>query len=578
MKRKCVEGTGSREVRWNHWGTCFLILFIVLMQPALGENQWSKMKLGEVDNLEVVLEYRSSASVADDEWIRFVFINKGDAPIEIKDIYYDINRETYSRDGKSLLRSGGLASGNEYDMFPPMHFRGSRSSVVVNSNSSISAARFPSWYSSALLGLPPREGVLVKARLRALRIEMGNGDHFEIPPEGVGFELMWNHPTEEGMAQLVKRLDSLLQMPAEKMRSIDAYMMGMLLKIEDASAHLTATDVLNAIDMRNGGFDGRRKLVRFLKKRPSDLDEIINFYRERIQQQDSRVCDDLRIEPSFWRNEFIEPLVVMHEHEENSPPYRSLQLLAEHDTEWKEDAEITQRLSAVIKKQYGWVLDKSLPEIIDDKMLESWTIAVRELAKTRDAALVSYLTPFLDCKEQVGNPEMYIDSRNGRSLPYRCCDFALEAILTVLDGNVRDAYKRNGLPLQLTVKIAENDQLRLGDTTLKVVCALACPSWEQETIFRDVLILKTKERLGVGDKNANIDLRKRFGIPIIKKIAAYRSVHGEYPRQLSEIGFKVDGVKGLIMYHREADGSYFFGYSLDSGESTLYISSTDEWL
>jgi len=420
-----------------------VVVFTILSTAPLVQcametrGRWKSVEVLALDGLGVRLLYRSRAALSDEEWMRLEFSNRGDQPIPIGNVNYRIESKRFTPDGNTPIASGGLASGNTHDLFPLAWETTPVWDIVLSPGTVYTVAEHPSRSSSALLGLSPEDGLLVKATLY-LSLQSEGGGRRSSPTEGIPFSFQWQYPDANGFLHMQQRLNSLLQEPESEAYHCHAYILGVLLGIPEVSCHLSHNDVFAAIDRRSGGFDGREELVKYLQRNDFDRQQIVDFYLSRLRNMDTRVCRDLRRSHAVWDVAFIEPLVIMHETDRRSPPFRALSVLAGHDDDWKNDRAITHRLSAVLLERYGKFLTQTPGELIQAKGLERWASRARDLSSTRDIDVLPLLVPLLDCKEHVLDPRWADANRLGDlPKPYRACDVALEAILRILDGDTR---------------------------------------------------------------------------------------------------------------------------------------------
>ncbi len=467
-----------------------LISFLVIScvgQAAETNKNWEDIPVGTIDNLEIRLLYRSMASLADEEWMQLEFKNKGNESIQITNANYRIDSIRFSPDGKTQLSSGGLASGNTYDLFPYAWETTPVSDIVILPGSTYTVTEHLSRYSSALLGLPLKEGLVVKA-LFFIDIELAKKKRLSLSSKGIPFTFMWQYPDANDFIYLKQRLMSLLQQPESKAHHCHSYVLGTLLKIPEISNDLSIEEISAAIDLRHGGFDGREDLIEYLETRNFERKKIIDSYHLRLNRMDTRVCDDLLHSQKIWDATFIEPLIIMHEQDTKSPPFKALAVLARHSEDWNDNSTITHRLSAVLLERRGMFLKLTPDELIAIKRLEHWAMDVRDLSLTRDRDILTLLTPFLDWNTQIYDHRWSVPNIPG-SLPasYRMCDIALDAILTILDGEVKKGYQIMGIPLSVAVeRKMPNGKIFQIETS---------PTIEQMTIWRDSIIPKVKERL-----------------------------------------------------------------------------------
>ncbi len=458
----------------------WMSMALCLVSVGHGKEVWAACDVLHGEHVTVQLLYRPEASLSDEEWIKLQFTRSGDADTELKNIHYRMESERFSPDGKTLISSGGLASGSSYDLFGKSRAWGNRGRIT--------SAAHPSRYSSTLLGLAPKGGLLVRARLH-LHFDRADGRRIKTPPEGVPFTFIWNRPDESGFAEMRERLKSLLNEAEPQSNSCHSYILGTLLEIPEVSGDISLSRILTAIDKRKGGFDGREPLVEHLEKWSSDPAEVRNHYLSLLERGDRRVCMDLHRAEWLWDRRFIEPLVAVHEMPKISP-YWELNVLFAHSSEWVGDPEIPGRLSAPLLERYGKFLKRTPEELIENRQmqLQTWTHFAEDLGKTRDRKVIPLLVPFLSCTEAFADPRMAFSSTDGEALPYRACDVALESILTILDGETEKAY-RAAQGLDSTGETTRFPYRRIRSNQV------------QTTALRDRMIFSLKERLeAVGEE------------------------------------------------------------------------------
>ncbi len=465
--------------------TLLILLAFAIEGMASEKKEWQTVRAGKVGNIEVQLKCLPKACLSDESWISLHFVNSGKKSVRVTNASYRIERVTHTLDRKSPISSGGLASGNTYDLFHEAWETTPVSGILISPGVH-NVVEHPSRYSSTLLGLPPKEGWFVKARLH-LSLQMEDHEDLETPEEGVPFEFEWRYPNDKGFERMQARLMELLRNPQEKSHHCHAYILGTLLEIPEISDSISLKTLQSALNKRSGGFDGRREVAKRILRKGCDREELVRFYRSRLQGMDYRVCDDLRVNSiGFWDTSFIEPLVVMHEKNRKSPPFVSLRVLFQHSDDWKDDEEVTRRLSAVLLRRFGTILKRTPEDLKKKSAGEYWAMYVPDLAMTRDKDVLPLLTPFLDHKTQVRDPSLARSGWPGE-IPrsHRACDVALDAILTILDGNVERAYKEMGIPP------ASDDK---PNTLLRKITV------EEATAWRDKMIVMVKKRLAAMDK------------------------------------------------------------------------------
>jgi hypothetical protein len=469
-----------------------IFMCAVSLLAAEGHPKWQTIEVGNVGNVTVRLKVLSPATLADAEWMMLEFFNSG-RPVRVKSAHYRIESERYGLADSKPVRSGSLASGNDYDLFPDA-WKTTPVGEVLIPRYCYRVVEQLSRYSSALLALAPPDGLLVKASI-FLDLELENGSRLQLPDAGVPFQFEWRYPDEEGFARMRKRLVELLKKPESEAHKCHGYILETLLGISAVSKDIPFEELLTAIDRRSGGFDGRECLVKHLDTVGSRRREVVDYYLVRLQKLDIRVCDDLARVPAFWDESFIEPLVTMHEQEKKAPPFRALHVLSMHSDDWKDRQDIPKRLSAVLLNRFGHIL-KLKPEDFaaarkDELSLAAWAGFADDLGRTRDTGVLPLLRPFLDCRTQVLDPKTCFSALPGEMPPaFRACDCALDAILLLLDGNVNKAYSAAGFREKIAAARVKN-RASTGGRDFGTWFGV---SVEQIAEWRDEMILTLKKR------------------------------------------------------------------------------------
>jgi hypothetical protein len=142
--------------------------------------------------------------------------------------------------------------------------------------------------------------------------------------------------------------------------------------------------------------------------------------------------------PKLWEKSFVELVAQLFEKDHSKYRY-ALEVLHTHRADWVEDQKLAHRLSAVVFKELPFL---KKPIKAETAVGSGWASGVAELAKTGDRAVIELLRPRLDDKREL--PGKRFRDALGRVLPHRACDVALEAILTLLDGDSQATYRRAG--------------------------------------------------------------------------------------------------------------------------------------
>lgn len=411
-------------------------------------------------DLTVRVWVRRRASLTTPNWLAVEFVNTGREPVEVDWGNYRFEGECDDLPTGRLLQSGGLASGSVSNLFGKHSF-----AVPPGTHRCV---RPPSDYSAALLGLPPQTGWRVRATFH-LSLFLRDKRAVKTPEGGVPFTFEWHHPGEVEFAVVRDRLRRLLREPEYGFHH--GYLLGTLLKVPEVGGPLTRDELLAALSGRTGPFDGRQDLARLLRERHGKDPVVIEFYRKLLRTDPTQAVFDLDHggpwDPSFaapvmnlyqedpshyhwavsvldwrWDKSHVAPLIDIVA----SDPGRywfALEKLAAHRKDWVGDQKKVGRLSAAVRKAAP-KLGKDVGRI-EQKDLEEWTERVRLWALTGDPAIAQALRPALADRRQAVPPYPLAGNR-GMLLPYRVCDFALDAILIALDGpqKVRDEQLRTG--------------------------------------------------------------------------------------------------------------------------------------
>lgn len=413
-----------------------LILALASASASAAEDGvWRTTELGRVGDITVQLQVRASASLVDEEWLRLEFKHPGEDPVPVRRAQYRMNRVCHGLRTGRRTASGSLASGNIHDLFPLRRLEPGTNRAVAQ----------PSDYSAAILGLPPKDGWLVKASIH-LDIELGDGSRLSLPDEGVPFEFEWLYPDQAGFRAMRARLLALLKNP--KSRPEHAHILGTLLGIAGVGDACRVEDLLAALDRREGSFDGRWALAEHLGAHHPDDEKVLAYYRTHLGNGDTEAVHDLLVAPGIWRNEFIEALLAIYEDGGLRDMGRVLRLLHQHRAQWPADSTIPQRLSAALLRKYE-ILEKK-PDEIDADRFVYWASLARLLSLTGDPAVILVLRPFLDRQEPVLESDLVSLAVGVRFPPARVCDVALDAILTVLDGEPHTAYAQAGYKQEMS--------------------------------------------------------------------------------------------------------------------------------
>ena len=430
-----------------------MFLLGTLTPVGADDLDWEKVNVAKDGQLEINVRFKKKASFADTQWLAIEFDNRSDEDINIKNARYRIESERFDIATEKPKSSGSLASGNEYDLFPHAW----KSAPVADRIVKPGIYRMidhPSLYSSALLGQPSKDGILVKATIH-VSIEV-NGKQTSSDAQ---FEFQWLHLGEKGTAQMQTRLKSMLKNPRDVVQH--AYILNAHLRIPGVSQAVTSEELIKALPQRTQAFSGRGYILEHINQNHAKDPSVIAYFHKRLKAADKLIADDLRQLPDIWHDDFLEPLVVLIEGDDKEL-HNAFAVLGLHESPQKNDPQLARRLSAALT-QKGF-LDGLKFETDGQAALAS--INLRLYGKTHDRDIIPKLAPLLDNKTQICDPKRLsfasaFDNPDLPALPpLRVCDHALEAILTILDGEPNEAYKAAGVISLKEFRIgAEIDEL-----------------------------------------------------------------------------------------------------------------------
>ena len=401
--------------------------------PPQDIGPWTVVDLGRVDNVVARLRVRERASMDQENWIAIEFENYGKEPVELTNVHYNIDRTAGGG-------SGGMASGNEHSLFPEAWDARPVKTLLQSGVHSIAGQ--PSDYSSALLGLPTRDGWMVKA---VVDLSFGVKEHGRTSPMNRhAFEFEWRYPDEAGFERMRTRLKNLLAQPFKYVEQ--AYLVNAMLQIPEVAKAANVRALLAALDIHEGPFSGHDAILKYLNMNCADNADVIAYFEKRLGIGQLQAVSDLLVCPRIWTSAFVEPLLRICE----TNPSRTdvvaryavakvegIEILAQRNPDQPADPAIAQRLSAAWLKAAGRLGQK--PSELSLSERGEWSREMLLLGKTRDSRMIARIQPLLDDKTMVWD-EANIDKlafvSTSSSLPLtRACDVAMQAILTILDGS-----------------------------------------------------------------------------------------------------------------------------------------------
>lgn len=448
-----------------------------------GENQpdWRTFELGNSGDLFVKILVKRRATMADRDWLMFEFENRASEPVVLRNPHYHTRRTCYHLANGKAANFSSLASGNPYDMFPEA-WRTTPVSPITVKPGKHRISEQPSDYSTALLGLPPRGGYLVKASVH-FRTDVVGQDAIDTGYPGTAIEFEWLYPTEEQLAEMRQRLKQLLQEP--KNRAYHAYILNALLKVPEVAEAAPTTAMLDALQRRKEPFEGREYLADSISERFATDPDVIKHFRQRLLDGDQRAIEDLVRAKKVWSNELLEPLLTLFEGQSRGRR-TVITMIAERHMGERPDPAVAKRLSRAWLRDARY-LDKQ-PQEVDRDYRPLWAWELTALGQTRDMEMLPRIVPLLDDKTRV-YPEGPTSRATSVIPPTRACDAALVAISYLLDGKAAG---------QVSSFDVQNRVPRTPDMTFRTRWKL---EEEGAAAIRDKMIAAMKKRLTERDSN-----------------------------------------------------------------------------
>jgi hypothetical protein len=451
-------------------------LFAGLLLAASPDEAWVKIQAFQDKDVEVRLLHRPKASLATPDWLAIEIENRTGKTLSFSNGGYQIEMNVGDlRTGKGLL-SGRLSSGSSRELLGeaekvlPLKFHRN--------------LRHAGDSGAASLGLPPPTGWRVRANF-SISLRLADGREVSTPKGGIPFTFEWHHPGDDGFAAMRTRLRQLLREPGNDpayLSILEAH-----LAIPEVAGMLTPDDVLGALRGRDGCWDGRWALLRYLGAHHGSEPGLIAYYLRKLKDRDEEVIGDL-LESCIWDSSFTEVILDLYK---KDPPLRLLDMhwersfvpmlvdlfeanydehkdvlesLHDHRSDWVDDNEIVARLSRVVRLKCPLVGEDVWR--LRGKDREEWGEQVKVWSLTGDRSVIETLRPVLHDRRRV---RAWSDEPVGFNAPWvevRVCDYALEGILTVLDGKekanqalFRDLERKNFRPRHEAPVMAARDRM-----------------------------------------------------------------------------------------------------------------------
>jgi hypothetical protein len=259
---------------------------------------------------------------------------------------------------------------------------------------------------------------------------------FATPAKGANFHMDWHYPIPSEIANGQKKLRELLEVTAFKSGSdADGYIdeLNWVVTIPQVADALTVDELLRALSYRKGSMDGRHIVSALISLHfPSDP-KVIAYYSEHLSEGDNLALSDIEGNLQLWNPSWIPPLVANFDKTGSGD---ALRVLGYHRADWITNAQDVSTLSATLLRHCP-ILSQATVSLTGDKLTQ-WKEAADQAGIVGDKTLIKFLAPDLDDKRIIPNPL----TQAVTPPESRVCDWALVAILTILDGPQDVSFKR----------------------------------------------------------------------------------------------------------------------------------------
>jgi len=396
-------------------------------------------------DLSISLEYLPKASLADEHWLRWVFVNKGDRPIKVNNLTYRLQRTCHHPDTDELLRSGSGAAGGGRALLPWLKGTPKHSLHVQPGTHRYS--RHVSRYESCLIGMPPEHGYTARYSVH-FDIQADGIGRLTTPTDGLAVSLHWQLPDEASHPALLARLRKLLAEPETSTFAVHSYYLHALLAVQALHSALTLDELTKAMEARvTSAFEGRNTIAKRIHYMGFGREQLLAYFRTRLRTQDAYTLQDLAAAPhDFWDDSFLEPLLTAYEQHRAAAV---MIVLDPRHARWSSDRNATRRLFDVLHERLGERLGinvADLPTEGGDEQSQEWLLRIRQwrgaaeqLAQSRDPRLHALLKPFLDAKAPI-DWQIRVPLPGPLRPCTRICDVALELMMKVHYGDIETGY------------------------------------------------------------------------------------------------------------------------------------------
>lgn len=379
-------------------------------QPA--KEEWNHVVLWKDDVLSARLLFKPQVSLADQGWIELELHNQTQQPIELSQTWVHLwtpgSPEDDPHPNCRIGLSGVMPSLKKVP--PGRHRYGGGPLEFASVSNSCTADKVP-----------------IELRVK-ISMETADGRTFATAKEAA-FSIEWHQPTAEQlrkMSEELKRRFGAQEIPYEDYARITT-----LLKAPMVVKSLTVEDYLSALKTRHWSL--RYELLPYLFAKHADDPKVLEYYREMFKQEPDFISHDA-ISPAAWNDEFLEPLVRGCERGK----WTYFAGLTRHVPKWRDNEMVVSRVSAALLEHHA-ILRRDIDKIKESE-LDTWSRAVWDASNVPDPKLVKLLQPALDDHRNAN-----VDLGSGGINEARVCDRALDAILTILDGDPWITFKAAGI-------------------------------------------------------------------------------------------------------------------------------------
>ena len=404
-------------------------IFVQILQASEAADQqasrWHSVELLSTNILSARLLYLSPASLADEKILVLEFDNRSGTTLDISESRLNLDA-TYKdpSTGRALLRNVVSSS---------FFYEGTLAPGITTATGDIlNCSR-----ADLLMrqGLPSNRECRIDITARC-DVHLRNGGVFATLAKGTNFHMDWHYPSPSEIANAQKQLRKLLEVTAFKSgRDADGYIdtLNWVVTIPEVADALTVDELLRALSYRRDSIDGRNIVSYLISLRfPSDP-KVISYYSEHLSEGNVFALSDIEGNLQLWNPSWIPPLVANFEKTGNDD---ALRVLGYHRADWITNEQDVSRLSASLLRHYP-ILAQDTSSLTPDK-LNQWKEVANQAGIVGDKALVRVLAPALNDKRIIPNPLLQALTPPEN----RVCDWALLAILTILDGSQGASLKQ----------------------------------------------------------------------------------------------------------------------------------------